>query len=592
MRKQIILILSSLWLILVIASGAFSQTTAFTYQGSLRDGANPANGNYDLEFKLFDAVSAGTQQGITLQRLNVAVANGIFTVSLDFGAITLPGADRFLDIAVRPSGGGAFTPLTPRQHVNSAPYSVKSLNSTTADVATNATQLGGVAANQYVTTTTGGTSFIQNTTTQQASSNFSISNDGFINGSGGVGTSSNTFLGTPARFTVVQQQPGQWAGHFGTNNFAAGNSFGLLLDAGTNITDDAFRIRNQGGTSQFFSVKGNGFVGLGTANPNSHFHVQANAPQGLAFQMENTDTAKRLYIGNYGTIGGGNHWPGLDSANTSLLYAENPLVFTTPGGIYFSGSTSAEHMRIGTNGNVGINMNPGSSRFAVNHVTPNAFAAYIKTTGIPTASSYGLLVEAGTDTTDSALQVNSQSGSPLLRVRGDGRVGIGTTNPTEKFEVAGNSRLDGDVRVTGSQRIDGQLFVESYLNNGTDPVCFAGIIIAACLSSSIRYKSNIGTYLLGLDGVRQLQPVAFDWKSNGTRDLGLNAEDVQRIDPLLVTYNKDGQVERVKYDRISVVLVNAVKEQQAQIEAQQKKIEALTLALCSLKPDLDVCKTN
>jgi len=36
----------------------FAQTTAFTYQGSLKDGATPANGNYDFEFKLFDLVSA------------------------------------------------------------------------------------------------------------------------------------------------------------------------------------------------------------------------------------------------------------------------------------------------------------------------------------------------------------------------------------------------------------------------------------------------------------------------------------------------------------------------------------------------------
>ena len=113
-------LLLSMFLCMFAAVSIVAQTTAFSYQGSLKDGANPANGNFDFEFKLFDALSAGTQQGGTQQRLNVAVANGVFAVSLDFGAGTLPGANRYLEIAVRTAGGGTFTLLTPRQPVNSA----------------------------------------------------------------------------------------------------------------------------------------------------------------------------------------------------------------------------------------------------------------------------------------------------------------------------------------------------------------------------------------------------------------------------------------------------------------------------------------
>ena len=119
----------------------------------------------------------------------------------------------------------------------------------------------------------------------------------------------------------------------------------------------------------------------------------------------------------------------------------------------------------------------------------------------------------------------------------------------------------------------------------------ASLQISTC-SSSLRYKTNINRFGLGLNLINQLKPITFDWKEGGMHDLGLGAEDVAAIEPLLVTYNKTGQVEGVKYDRIGVVLVNAIKEQQAQIEAQQKQIEALTLALCSLKPDLEVCKTK
>src|SRR5687767_14278054 len=82
---------------------SLAQTTAFTYQGRLSDAGNPANGAYEVQFKLFDALEAGAQLGLPLTA-TVTVANGIFTAPLDFGAAAFNGAARYLEIAVRPSG--------------------------------------------------------------------------------------------------------------------------------------------------------------------------------------------------------------------------------------------------------------------------------------------------------------------------------------------------------------------------------------------------------------------------------------------------------------------------------------------------------
>src|SRR5687768_15631501 len=77
---------------------AFAQNTAFTYQGRLSDGANPADGIYDMQFKLFDmaVVGTGTQQGATITNPGVQVNNGAFSVLLDFGASVYDGSARFL----------------------------------------------------------------------------------------------------------------------------------------------------------------------------------------------------------------------------------------------------------------------------------------------------------------------------------------------------------------------------------------------------------------------------------------------------------------------------------------------------------------
>src|SRR5881392_3929499 len=124
--------------ILVGATMTLAQTSSFIYQGRLTDGGTAANGNYDLQFGLFDRLSGGTQIGSTQTINSVAVSNGVFTVSLDFGANAFPGANRFLEISTRPSGGGAFTVLAPRQVITSTPYAVRSLSSATADTATDA----------------------------------------------------------------------------------------------------------------------------------------------------------------------------------------------------------------------------------------------------------------------------------------------------------------------------------------------------------------------------------------------------------------------------------------------------------------------
>ncbi len=106
---------------------ALAQGTAFTYQGRLNDGANPANGTYNLRFALFDAASGGAQQGGPLTNSPTAVSNGLFTVTLDFGN-QFPGAARWLEITVRTNGGGAFTALTPRQALTATPYAIAAGN--------------------------------------------------------------------------------------------------------------------------------------------------------------------------------------------------------------------------------------------------------------------------------------------------------------------------------------------------------------------------------------------------------------------------------------------------------------------------------
>jgi hypothetical protein len=141
--------------------------------------------------------------------------------------------------------------------------------------------------------------------------------------------------------------------------------------------------------------------------------------------------------------------------------------------------------------------------------------------------------------------------------------------------------------------------------------------IAFC-SSSRRYKTDIEPYKVGLNLINQLKPVSFNWKITNQADIGLIAEEVAEVEPRLAYKNQNGEIEGVSYSQMSVVLINAVKEQQEQIQvqqnqieeqktinqnlqsevrqqkqqnkAQQQQIDALTKLICSQNTKADVCK--
>ena len=263
------------------ASTAFGQSAAFTYQGRLTDGGTAANGIYDMQFKLYDTatVGTGTQIGSTITKSTVMVTSGVFTVDLDFGSSAFPGANRFLGIAVRANGSlNPYTELAPRQPVTSTPYALRTISAALADNATNATQLGGVTANQYVQTsdsrlsdprppTIGSSNYIQNTTSAQAGSNFNISGSGTAGG-----TLTADVVNAATQYNIGGNRVLSTAG---TNNVFAGLGAGA---ANTTGLDNSFfgyfagRANTVASNNSFFGA----FAGdSSTGSNNSFFGVLA-----------------------------------------------------------------------------------------------------------------------------------------------------------------------------------------------------------------------------------------------------------------------------------------------------------------------------
>jgi hypothetical protein len=132
------LVVGSLIALVAVAPvlGETPLTTAFTYQGQLKEGGAPFDGTADFQFTLWDAAGSGnpptggTQVG-GVQAINaLPVTAGLFSVALnaggEFGGNAFNGNARWVQVAMRsPAGGGLFTTLAPRQPLTPTPYALQ-----------------------------------------------------------------------------------------------------------------------------------------------------------------------------------------------------------------------------------------------------------------------------------------------------------------------------------------------------------------------------------------------------------------------------------------------------------------------------------
>ena len=85
-----------------------------------------------------------------------------------------------------------------------------------------------------------------------------------------------------------------------------------------------------------------------------------------------------------------------------------------------------------------------------------------------------------------------------------------------------------------------------------------------------------------IETAKQLRGVEFTWKESGHKDFGFIAEEVGKVLPQIVAYEDDGHTATgMDYSKITSLLVECVKTQQAQLETQEKRIKTLEKKLKS-----------
>ena len=94
-------------------------------------------------------------------------------------------------------------------------------------------------------------------------------------------------------------------------------------------------------------------------------------------------------------------------------------------------------------------------------------------------------------------------------------------------------------------------------------------------TSSKKYKEDIKTLENALDTVLKLHGVSYTRKVDQVKEIGVIAEEVERILPEVIKYNEDGTPDSVSYSRLSAIFIEAFKQQQKQIELLKQEINLI-----------------
>ena len=134
-----------------------------------------------------------------------------------------------------------------------------------------------------------------------------------------------------------------------------------------------------------------------------------------------------------------------------------------------------------------------------------------------------------------------------------------------------------DFRIEGDT--DSNLFVTDgsadKVGIGTNAPSTKLEVVGTITETSMReLKTNIEPIENILPAVLQMQGVSFDWKKNvkGKNHYGFIAEDVEKILPNLVSHDEEGKAQGIQYSKMTAVLLEAIKEQQIQIDELKSKL--------------------
>jgi hypothetical protein len=329
-----------------------------------------------------------------------------------------------------------------------------------------------------------------------------LSNDGQANSFFGFGagrnciSSFNSFFGSGAGSQTTTGGQNCFFGETaGSKNTIGGSN--CFFGFGTGYNDTT------GGNNCFFGTR----AGYLNASGNSNCFFGYNAGQNITGSgnicigastgplVGDGDVNQRLYIDN-------------NTTSTPLIYGEFDNDLLQINGTLTMGNTN--HFGGNDDGLIRSSSEPSSDLFLI--------------------SNDAFIIELDDDNNETGnFEIWDGEDQVLLKMLDGGQFEIWDGQPTSNRNLL--------LEANGDLSINGVMTVGALGSAGATAVCRNASGELSLCSSSIRYKNDVEPFTYGLELLRQLNPVTFRWKDNGQPDLGLIAEEVNTVEPLLTTIN-------------------------------------------------------
>ena len=450
---------------LALALAASVSAETVIYHGSLQDGGKPANGQFDVQLRLYSAPVGGVPVSEAITLSSVKVENGRFSVPLDLAQPLPKQGSVWLEAQLQAAGGGSFQPLEGRQEINST------LGGTCWETTGNA--LAGV--NGILGITDNSTSIL--TLRNDTSSIYLRRNGGVEQGFSSAAGANSAAWGNSSTAAASNSFAA------GLGNVVAGHSYSTVF-----ADDSVVGTFSSTGANQFL-VRATGGFAINTNVPLGTLTVRRGGSSGVLSASASTittesDASNYLSLLSPTTMERGILFGDTSSsANGGILFNPVAAGVTNPNGLTFRTGGNFDRMKITSSGQLFLNQQTDA-------LSPDV--SFRSTTG---GDSDLVMNLRSNNNKLGSLRVADVNGDVLL-VADTGDLQLNTTS-TGKY-IRTNDRLG----VRRSPLVN-QLEVEGEASKTTATAWLA--------NSDRRIKQDIQPLDHALQTIRQVQPVSFHY---------------------------------------------------------------------------------